>query len=170
VIDVILSVVLWDTRVTVEALVEHGGRLLMIRHDRDGLVHWEVPGGYVEPAETLEEAVVREVVEETGVAVEVGELAAVRVMEAAFRGRRSVDGVFRAWPVDPPGRLAPQLEEGILAAAWLDPADLAEPEVHPMHRPLVGIWWRSRDERRSPLFYLADQVMDAAGRRTAVLR
>jgi hypothetical protein len=52
----------------------------------------------------------------------------------------------------------------------VDPADLAEPEVHPMHRPLVGLWWRSRNDRHSPLFYLADQVMDAHGRRTAVLR
>lgn len=150
--------------------MEYRGRLLMIRHDRDGVVRWEVPGGYVEPGETLEVAAAREVAEETGMAVEVGELAAVRVMEAAYKGRRSVDGAFRARPLDPAAPLTPQVEEGIVGVAWVDPATLAEEDVHPMHRPLLDAWWPGRATRDEPLFYLADQVVDAAGRRTAVLR
>ena len=54
------------------------GRVLVIERGRppgEGL--WSVPGGKLEPAETLAQAVAREVREETGLVVEVGPLACV---------------------------------------------------------------------------------------------
>jgi mutator protein MutT len=48
------------------------GRLLVVRRGREpGRGLWSVPGGRVEPGESAERAVVREVVEETGLEVEV---------------------------------------------------------------------------------------------------
>lgn len=161
----------WYTRVTVEALVEHDGKLLMIRHDRDGVVRWEIPGGYAECGESLEDAAAREVAEETGVLVQVGALVAVRVMDAAYKGERSLDAVFRARPLDPAAVFRPQTEEGVLRVAWVAPDLLPVEDVHPMQRPLLSECWPNRhDPGCHPLFYLADQVLDAAGRRTAVLR
>jgi 8-oxo-dGTP pyrophosphatase MutT (NUDIX family) len=161
----------WNTRVTVEALVEHDGRLLMIRHERDGVVHWEVPGGYAELGETLEEAAAREVVEETGMRVGVGALVAVRVMDAAYKGERSLDAVFLGRPLDPAAPFRPQADEGVLGVAWVDPDLLRVEDVHPMQRPLLSECWPHRHAAGShPLFYLADQVLDETGRRTAVLR
>ena len=55
-----------------------GERVLLIRRGRppgEGL--WSVPGGRLEPGETLAQAVAREVREETGLVVEVGPLACV---------------------------------------------------------------------------------------------
>ena len=49
-------------------------RLILVRHHRRG---WEVPQGKVEEGESLMEALHREVLEETGVTVETGPLAAV---------------------------------------------------------------------------------------------
>ncbi|MBI3687190.1 MAG: NUDIX hydrolase [Actinobacteria bacterium] len=160
----------WGTRVTVEALVECDDRLLMVRHVRDGVVRWEVPGGYVEAGETLEQATAREVVEETGAVVTVGALAAVRVMEAAFRSRRSLSSIFRARLRLASARLTPQVSEGVVAVDWVVPTELDVGDIHPIHRPLVTEWWPHRGARATPLFYLADQVLDAEGRRTAVLR
>lgn len=57
-------------RVGVGAVVVHDGRVLLIRRGKDPLRgRWVVPGGTVELGETLEEALVREVQEETGVTV-----------------------------------------------------------------------------------------------------
>jgi 8-oxo-dGTP diphosphatase len=60
----------------VGAVVTDGqGRLLMIKRGHEpGAGLWSIPGGRIEPGETDAEALVREMFEETGLAVEVGPL------------------------------------------------------------------------------------------------
>jgi ADP-ribose pyrophosphatase YjhB (NUDIX family) len=60
------------TRVT-GVLIEDG-RILLLDQDTDGPRSWSLPGGKVEDGETLADALVREMREETGVQVEVGRL------------------------------------------------------------------------------------------------
>lgn len=59
-------------------VTDDAGRVLLVREDGE----WLAPGGEVEPGETHEEALIREVEEETGVTVSVGPLVA--VTEVAF--------------------------------------------------------------------------------------
>lgn len=55
--------------VSVAGLVTNANNeILMIKSPRRG---WEYPGGMVEPGETLQEALIREIKEETGVDVEI---------------------------------------------------------------------------------------------------
>lgn len=49
------------------AVVQDGRLLLVRRASRHGRGNWQLPGGFIEPAETVEQAVVREVQEEAGV-------------------------------------------------------------------------------------------------------
>jgi ADP-ribose pyrophosphatase YjhB (NUDIX family) len=60
----------------VGAIVADGqGRLLMIKRGHEpGAGLWSIPGGRIEPGESDIEAVVREMIEETGLTVEVGRL------------------------------------------------------------------------------------------------
>lgn len=56
-------------------MVDRGGRFLLVRRGREpSKGSWSIPGGKVEPGESDREAVAREVLEETGLAVVVGEL------------------------------------------------------------------------------------------------
>jgi ADP-ribose pyrophosphatase YjhB (NUDIX family) len=58
--------------VGVGGAVVHNGRLLLVRRaSRRGRGNWQVPGGFIEPDETIEQAVIREVEEEAGVTAEV---------------------------------------------------------------------------------------------------
>ncbi len=59
--------------------VVRGNRLLLVRRaSRRGRGNWQVPGGFVEPDETIERAVVREVREEAGVTGEVQGVVGIR--------------------------------------------------------------------------------------------
>jgi 8-oxo-dGTP pyrophosphatase MutT (NUDIX family) len=53
---------------TAEVFIVHGGRVLLRRHDKGGA--WLSVGGHVEPGEDPNEAALREVREEVGLAVE----------------------------------------------------------------------------------------------------
>ena len=58
--------------VGVGGAVVHEEKLLMVRRaSRRGRGNWQVPGGFIEPDETMEQAVIREVLEESGVKAEV---------------------------------------------------------------------------------------------------
>lgn len=59
-------------RVRAGAIVIRDGAMLLIRFEEDGAPYYEIPGGGVEAGETPEGAVVRELVEETGLAGTVG--------------------------------------------------------------------------------------------------
>lgn len=80
------------TRVT--GIVIEDGRILLLDQDTDGPRSFSLPGGKVEDGETLEQALVREMREETGVEVEVGRLLYVcdvvhaHVVHITFEARR----------------------------------------------------------------------------------
>ncbi|WP_246119626.1 NUDIX hydrolase [Aeromicrobium flavum] len=101
-------------------ITDDRGRLLLVLRGREpGRGLWSVPGGKVEPGESLEDATVREVLEETGLAITVGrELWTVRVPTGDGREYEIHD--FAATVVG--GVL--QAGDDASEAAWFAPEDL----------------------------------------------
>jgi len=58
-------------RVRVAAIIPSDGGIVVVRHLKDGQTYHLLPGGGVEAGESLQEALVREVREETGLACEI---------------------------------------------------------------------------------------------------
>jgi ADP-ribose pyrophosphatase YjhB (NUDIX family) len=108
-----------DPKVAAVALVSDGqGRLLYVRRNHEPAMYkWSWPSGFVDAGERVEDAAAREVLEETGLVVQIGELLGVwsqtgeQVVVIAYRAR-AVGGSLRPGPE-------------ALAAAWvaLEPAD-----------------------------------------------
>ena len=75
--------------VGVGGVLVHEGRVLLIRRGKDPLRgRWVVPGGTVELGETLEEALVREMEEETGLLVEPLEVVTVSAVASGCAATR----------------------------------------------------------------------------------
>ena len=106
-------------------VIDGRGRLLMIKRGHEpGAGLWSIPGGRIEPGETDEEALVREMFEETGLAVEVGRLIG-RVQRPGPNGT-VIDIADYAATVTG-GTLRPG--DDAADARWVDLADLAWLEI-----------------------------------------
>ncbi len=84
--------------VGVGAVIVDAGRVVVIKRGRPPLQgQWSIPGGLLELGETLREAVAREALEETGLVVDVGEVAdgpRGTILAQPASGPGSVLGVF----------------------------------------------------------------------------
>lgn len=98
------------------------GRLLVVRRGRPpGQGLWSLPGGRVEPGEDDAEAVVREVAEETGLAVLAGALVGT-VRRDAPAGGTYVIHDYACTPVGP--LQDPVAGDDAADARWVTPAEL----------------------------------------------
>lgn len=97
-----------------------GGRLLCARHLKAGRSYWVLPGGHVEPGETLWSAAVREMGEETGLALEAGRIWALG--EFLGEGRHVVECTFlaTAWSGSAATGSDPEGGASLVEVAWLD--------------------------------------------------
>jgi len=117
-----------------------GCEILLMRRSDNG--YWGLPGGYVEPGESVSDAVAREVFEETGVRIRPGRLVGVyseparQVIEYPD-GRRvqAVNLCFEARPVGEAGE--PTTPHETLATGYFGHDALPEPFV-PIHAVRVA--------------------------------
>lgn len=122
--------------VVAAALVDADGRVLVQRRPAGkpmpGL--WEFPGGKVEPRETPEVALIRELAEELGIDVEQACLAPAAFASEALSGGHLLLLLYvcRKWRGIPEARHAEALK-------WVRPVALHALEMPPADRPLIGL-------------------------------
>lgn len=141
-------------RIRVAAVVLREDHILLVAHQFvDGPLAWLLPGGGVELGETVVEAVVREVQEETGLEVEVGRLLFWREF---FDWRHSLELIFLTQPTG--GQLHvghdPEFDDQVIREVkWFPLAELSQVDIVPsaLRQSLVGAW---RTDFQNPTSYL----------------
>lgn len=122
-------------RIRVAVCLLDGDSLLLVEHLKEGRSYWLLPGGGVELGETLVEAARRELLEETGLRVEVGRLLllAESIEPPAGQEARHVLNLVYAGRILG-GRLRAGRDGRLVDVAWHPLA--AVPEL-PMHPPIA---------------------------------
>lgn len=125
----------WQPDVTVATVVVRAGKLLCVEEMAQGKEVINQPAGHLEPDESLQEAAIREALEETGWDVRLLGFIGAYQWKAEESGRHYLRFAFLGEPLafaaDRP------LDEGILRAQWWTPEEL----------------WQQRARHRSPLVW-----------------
>ncbi len=153
-----------DFGVRVGAVIERDGAILLVRHQKPGRdPYWVLPGGRLEPEETIPECARREVAEETGLPARFSGV--LYVGEFLREGRHTVDVVARmtagteaeaSLGSDP--EVAPGAEPTLLEIRWVAADEL--PEIH-----LLPASLKERLLKDAAGGWAADEVYLEGGRR-----
>ena len=110
------------TDLTVAAVIAKDGRYLLVEERAMGSIVLNQPGGHIEAGETPEQAVIREVLEETGCSVTCGDLIGVYLWIQPQTRQQFLRIVYVADYIDRNESLP--LDKNIVRVRWMSAADL----------------------------------------------
>jgi 8-oxo-dGTP diphosphatase len=120
------------------ALVDRDGRVLITQRPPDKSMSglWEFPGGKVEPGETPEAAVVREMHEELGITIKPACLSPLTFASHDYEDFHLLMPLFvcRVWEGFATAREGQELK-------WVPPTKLHDYPMPPADKPLVAMLW-----------------------------
>jgi phosphatase NudJ len=151
----------WRPNVTVAAVVERGGRYLLVEEASPRGPLLNNPAGHLDHGETLLQAVVREVLEETACVFTPTHLQGIHLAPSAAGDVTYLRFAFAGHVGEPlPGRA---LDDGILRTLWLTPTEIAAERARHRSALLMRCIEDHRAGRRYPLDLLqADESFYAA--------
>ena len=144
----------WTPHATVACVIEDGGKYLLVeeRDKSSGALVFNQPAGHLEDGETIQEAAVRETLEETAWAIELGGILGVALYTAPGNGLTNHRTTFLAKPLK---RLEnATLDPDIQAVHWLTYEEILAMSAR-MRSPLV---LASIERQREGICYPLDLI------------
>ncbi|WP_026244582.1 NUDIX hydrolase [Dasania marina] len=107
----------WQPHVTVATIIERDKQFLLVEEMSHGKQVYNQPAGHLDPNETLQQAAVRETLEETGWAIELQGLVGVALYESPHNGVTYHRTTFYGKALNHHPELP--LDDGIVRAVWM---------------------------------------------------
>lgn len=139
----------WAPHVTVATIVERDGRFLLVYEEADGKQVYNQPAGHLDPNETLQEAAIRETLEETAWHVTLTGVVGVNLYEAPSNGVTYLRTTFIAEALNQDTERS--LDTGIIEAVWLTYEEILERRTQLRSPMTLQIIDEYRAGRRFPM-------------------
>lgn len=139
----------WIPHVTVATVVEHNGRYLMVEEHCSGRLLFNQPAGHLEANESLQQAAVRETLEETGCTVQLKGLVGVGLYTSPNNGITYHRTTFFAELIAEDSDY--QLDEGIERAAWMSYDEIVANAARMRSDMVIGTIDQYQNGHRYPL-------------------
>jgi len=137
------------TRIRVAALIVRDDKILLAEHEKGGRRYWLLPGGGMEYGESTEETLKRELLEESGLEIEVGDLLWVVDSVPSDRHRHVLNLILTAKALD--SELHPHPDRVLRDVCWKPVAELPNLTLYPDTRTEILDYIRTGDRGKGLL-------------------
>lgn len=134
------------------AVIAEDGNILLVQHEKGGGRYWVLPGGTLEYGETLEAAARREVLEETGLEIEIQGFLFVQESIPRDLSRHVINVYFHARVTG--GELTMGPDDVMTDVRWIPLGELPRLTVYPDVTAEILDWIRTG---RAPAGYLGNR-------------
>lgn len=121
------------------AIIEKDGRYLITRRSKKNdymPLKWDVPGGTVESGETVEQAVVREVMEETKLKIDVGRVLYIYTNLDQLPDRQTCQTIYYCKYVNGTVTLNPDEHDNY---SWVSKEEISKMDTIPFLKAFIGM-------------------------------
>jgi ADP-ribose pyrophosphatase YjhB (NUDIX family) len=130
----------FEGKIALKAILVKNNKVLLLRDPRMNRVVWEIPGGRMNINEDPKFAVAREIYEELGVTINVGEVVYMEQFIQGNEGKRAFVIVFSATLVDE-GTDFSLSEEEVCEIAWVGEDELPNYELFPEYKRAIDCYF-----------------------------
>ena len=137
-----LKEVHFEGKIAQKAIIVKNGKVLLLRDPRINTIIWEIPGGRMNIDEEPREALAREIMEELGIAITVGEVVYMEQFLQGNEGKRAFVIVYKVILVDPTAEFTLDDRE-VCELAWVSPTDLVAYPLFPEYTRALNCYFEN---------------------------
>jgi 8-oxo-dGTP diphosphatase len=131
-------------KIAQKAIIEREGKILLLRDTRLEKVVWEIPGGRMNEGEEPRVAIAREVYEELGLRIDVGEVVHLEQFLQSTEGKNAFVIVYSARLVDEAQEIVMDDSE-VCEVGWFEPATALTLPLFPEYKRALELYTASRN-------------------------
>ncbi|MFP4497553.1 MAG: NUDIX domain-containing protein [Vulcanimicrobiota bacterium] len=141
-------------RIRVAVILPRDKEILLVRHVKKGRQYWLVPGGGLDPGETIEECAIREIKEETNMDIKLLKLLFVSESVSTEYERHLINLFFLGRILNPDEKIKVNEDNRVREVKFIPVSELNDMEIHP---PVASFLSRAfKEDFKGPTLFLGN--------------